>query len=375
MRERRYPRTLVLLSSRLQGRGGRETVIAAVVKELVQRGHDAMVAMLGPSDHPQWEASLPAVRVGPLRQGWDAPRQDIHRVLSFVRAVLREQRPDVVLVTEPVGALLVSAATPFAVPRVRPALASWLHGDPRGCRHAWALRLCDGHLALSAGAGEFLRARFRRPSYVVYNPVEVPEQGCPRPEAGDQVKFLYVGRIDPGKGVERILRALGQVRDAHWTLQVVGDGTLRQECVELTCALGISPRVTWSGWARDPWAEVVSASALLLASDSEGFPMVLLEALARGIPLVALDCDFGPREIIEPGANGWLVPKGDDKGLAALLGDLSGGRLNLPCSEEVCRTVERFRTEAVVTRVQEGLVEICRMRYRGATSADPSHDA
>lgn len=334
-------------------------MIPVVVTELARRGHHVVVAVLGPSDHAGWDVAMPAVRVGPLPQGWEALRGSIPRVLGFVVGLLHKERPQIVIVTEPVGAVLASVARLLVSPWSRPSLASWVHGDPRACRHAWALRFCDGDLALSAGAASVLRSRFGRESWVVYNPVEIPARACPRPRADQPPEFLYIGRIDPGKGLDRILRALARVGNAPWRLQVVGDGALRRQASDLASLLGIAPRITWTGWVANPWAEVASASALLLASDSEGFPTVLLEAIARGVPLISMDCDFGPREIIEPGANGWLVAKGDEQGLATILGDLCAGRRNLPSAKDVLRTAERFRVESVVTRVQDGLIEIC----------------
>jgi UDP-D-galactose:(glucosyl)LPS alpha-1,6-D-galactosyltransferase len=106
----------------------------------------------------------------------------------------------------------------------------------------------------------------------------------------------------------------------------------------------------------DPWQVVTSASALLLSSRLEGFPVVLLEALAHGVPIIAMDCPFGPREIVLDGINGWLVPDGDIGGMAKAIEDICSGRYVVPSAEAVRATAARFATGAVIGRMLDARV-------------------
>jgi UDP-D-galactose:(glucosyl)LPS alpha-1,6-D-galactosyltransferase len=87
----------------------------------------------------------------------------------------------------------------------------------------------------------------------------------------------------------------------------------------LAIALNISDRVIWHGWLDNPWDEIHEATALVLTSDYEGLPMVIGEAMTRGVPVISTDCPTGPADYIEQGVNGWLIPTGDQSMLLEAL--------------------------------------------------------
>jgi glycosyltransferase involved in cell wall biosynthesis len=73
------------------------------------------------------------------------------------------------------------------------------------------------------------------------------------------------------------------------------------------------------GFVRNPWAWIARASAFVLSSRWEGFGSILVEAMACGTPVVAADCDYGPREIVQDGETGLLARAGDAESLAAAI--------------------------------------------------------
>lgn len=99
-------------------------------------------------------------------------------------------------------------------------------------------------------------------------------------------------------------------------LVIVGNGAFRQELEERAVQLGIAQRVHFVGHQDNPHALIANARAQVLSSRYEGMPMVLLEALAHGKPIVATDCPTGPREILDNGRAGLLVPIGDVDAMA-----------------------------------------------------------
>jgi glycosyltransferase involved in cell wall biosynthesis len=99
-------------------------------------------------------------------------------------------------------------------------------------------------------------------------------------------------------------------------LLIAGEGAERPTLETLATELGVRDRVTMPGHLEDVDAAYAVADLHVLSSRCEGFANVLVEAMAHGTPVVATDCRSGPREILEDGAHGALVPVGDDVALA-----------------------------------------------------------
>ena len=142
--------------------------------------------------------------------------------------------------------------------------------------------------------------------------------------ASEGEALLFVGRLAPVKGLPVLLRALGDVPAARLTL--VGDGPQRGEIETLLHALNLEARVRLLGYQnQDQVAELLRQSrALVLPSFAEGLPVVLMEAMAAGLPVITSQI-AGVPELVRDGETGWLVAPGDQDGLTraieALLGD------------------------------------------------------
>ena len=125
-----------------------------------------------------------------------------------------------------------------------------------------------------------------------------------------------IGRLEPQKGVDVLIRALADVEDA--TLLVVGDGSEREKLEELARAVGVSERVEWKGWSDTPRSYLGMLDVFVLPSRNEGFPLALLEALLAGTAVVATDVG-SVAEAIRNGETGLLVPPEDHVALAGAL--------------------------------------------------------
>lgn len=158
----------------------------------------------------------------------------------------------------------------------------------------------------------------------IYNPLSVPEEIRPTAEAegawgGAGPRILTVGSLKRAKNHALLLRAFARLDRKDARLLILGDGPLRGELQALAADLGIARRLVMPGFALDPWPYYASADLFVLSSDWEGLPMVLIEALAAGLPIVSTDCPSGPREMLDGGRFGTLVPTGDEAGLAAAM--------------------------------------------------------
>jgi glycosyltransferase involved in cell wall biosynthesis len=160
--------------------------------------------------------------------------------------------------------------------------------------------------------------------------------------------ILSVGRLMRFKGLDTLIRAFAQLRhemrvDAR--LMIIGEGGDRGRLEALTRLLDIDRDVCFTGYLSNPCAYMVKSALVVLASHSEGFPGVLAEALTCGVNIVSTDCKSGPREILENGKWGRLVPVGDAGAMAEAMQDA----LRSPLPAEGLRTrATAFTADRVV---------------------------
>ncbi|MFI7704184.1 glycosyltransferase [Nonomuraea sp. NPDC049480] len=188
-----------------------------------------------------------------------------------------------------------------------------------------------------------------------------PVSGGPSPLTAKTV--IAIGRLTKVKGHDLLLRAWEQVSVAHpgWTLRIVGSGADRARLLALAGELRLDS-VELPGPSSDVGAELDEASLFVLSSRREGFPMTILEALSKGVPVVAFDCPHGPREIITHGRDGLLVPPRDVDALATAIGLLVDdererrrmGRAALRTSGQYDRDVIGDRWTALLAELAAG---------------------
>jgi glycosyltransferase involved in cell wall biosynthesis len=143
-------------------------------------------------------------------------------------------------------------------------------------------------------------------------PNGVPEIGGP-PSDVSRPTVLAAGRLTWQKGFDRLIRAFAQVarQEPAWTLNIFGRGPLRDKLNAEILKRGVADNVELHRPVRGLAWEMEQASIFVLSSRWEGFPMILIEAMSKGLPVVAFDCPTGPAEVIEHGRSGFLVPNGD----------------------------------------------------------------
>jgi len=189
----------------------------------------------------------------------------------------------------------------------------------------------DGIIAVSHGVAEDTARLIHWPIeriHVAPNPVVTPELRKlastplehPWFAPGEPPVILGVGRLYPIKNFPILVRAFAKVHTQRpCRLIILGEGNLRGELEVLAGELGIAADVELPGFVANPYAYMSRAGLFVLSSMLEGSPNALTEALAVGTPVVATDCPSGPREILEGGKYGPLVPVGDVDALAAAM--------------------------------------------------------
>jgi len=156
--------------------------------------------------------------------------------------------------------------------------------------------------------------------------------------------ILGVGEICGRKDFETLIRAFATLR--HSTparLIILGRGKRRERLLALAAELGVADDVDLPGFEANPYRFIARADLFALTSRWEGMPVVLIEALALGRRIVSTDCPSGPRELLDHGRLGQLVPVGDDAAVAEAMHEALAGQ---PPVEAMQRAAAAYTIEA-----------------------------
>jgi glycosyltransferase involved in cell wall biosynthesis len=284
---------------------------------------------------------------------WRAIRHNLRRIRAL-RHALRAADPDLAiafLAKINVLTLLASRGLGFPVvvsERNNPkrqrfrGIWSWLR--------EWLYGTAYCVVAPSRGVLESFSGEIRRRGRVIPNPVDLTPAASARRGSG---RLVAVGRLVHQKGFDLLLQAFAEIAPAHpgWTLTIWGEGEERAALEALRASLGLAERVRLPGLTERPGQWVEDADMFVLSSRFEGFPNVIAEAMAAGLPVVAFDCPWGTDEIVRDGEDGLLVPREDVHALAAAMRRLVGDpELRHRLGEAGGRNVRRFGKEAIVAQ-------------------------
>lgn len=316
---------------------------------------DVVVAVAG----GECQEQLPdSVKLVDLATTFDFRTKSLLKFVPKLRQYLKEQQPQVVLSCLPafnfltiLASLGISGKTRFLLAEHALSFDRWLaqeQGDsklPAGFLpklSPWLMRYtyprANKIITVSEGIAGELSQSIGVPAaklQVIYNPVvdESTRTKAKAPlthpwfEPGQPPVFLAVGRLMKQKDYPSLIRAFGQLRQKHSArLLILGEGDLRSQLTKLIHQLDLDDAIAMPGFAANPYAYMSHAAAFVLSSVWETFGVVLVEALACGCPIISTDCDYGPREILERGKYGTLVPVRDIDALAAAMANTLVGK-------------------------------------------------
>ena len=299
----------------------------------------------------------------PLLLGGRPPRW-----AAGIAAYVDRERPAALLAMN----VLAATATTMAASLVHhpPRIVATLHDVLRTRRLRQRARRSYPYANAAVGVSRGVTAELanlpgvsRERIHTVYNPVLSPDlkrkareaAGHPWFDEPDRPVVLAIGRMKKVKDFATLIRAFARLHAGRPArLTVLGDGRLRPHLAALTRRLRIADSVDFPGFVTNPYAFLAKADLFVLSSRHEALPTVLIEAMACGCPVVSTDCPVGPREILEGGRLGTLVPVGDPDALA----DAMARTLDAPPDPDLLRErASFFNVERAVERYEKLLLD------------------
>ncbi|MEE6137256.1 glycosyltransferase [Mycobacterium sp. 050128] len=338
--------SIVISSNRLVY-GGAERQKALLATELDRRGYSVTIVCVQRFG-PLIAEIPPTVRV--VRQPWWAPVIDV------------PEGPTVLITadtnTEAGFATLWRAAGKgrrwLVAPHVPPEQDRPIYSRPLTV----AMRQADGFIVLAQRHWDMLAAQHRLWGRRFVAPNGVARAGDPVPPtrtrtAGEPLHLVMLSRILEHKNPHLLVEALAGLTDMPWQLSIFGDGPDREKLQARTPA-ELRDRVHWRGWVAGPETALADADLLCVPSRSEAFPLVILEAMARSIPVAASAICAVP-EMLDFGKAGFLVDPVSVSGWRERLADILAEPDELPSIGQ--RGYERMHKHYTVEAMTDAYIE------------------
>jgi len=301
-------------------KAGTERVTTIIANEMAVLGHKVYLMSLVDSPKAGFDTHE-SIEIIPLKQGSGNNKKNFIPLVSEIRRTVKKYGFDVLVEADVILRIFtIPACFGLNVPAV-----SWEHFN---FNSNLGLKLRDYARVLAARHSKYIvtLTETDRKSYLanlkckakviaIENPlVFYPEEYT---DCSKKV-VLTVGRLNYQKGYDNLLDAWRMVHKKHpdWTLRIAGTGELEQQLKDQAKDLEIDKSVKFLGQISNVAEEYKNSSIYAMSSRFEGFPMVLLEAMSFGLPVVSFDCPTGPGDMIKDGEDGILAKPGDLRGLA-----------------------------------------------------------
>lgn len=299
---------IVYVIEKMSGKGGMERIITDKMNYLVRHtAHEVVLLLLWHDESPLAYPLDDRVRV----ERMDIPFQHKLRALFSFRKTIRKLNPDITVYTWVMGAFLAAFSgwkgkSIYEAHRARPTM-----------KHQWIVSLMERRVDTVVALTQQDANDYPHAKRVVLIP-NFTSLHVEKPSDCSSRHCLSVGRLVDVKDFSRLLDIWKLVSEKHpeWYLDIVGEGPEREALLQKIERLNLSSSVTLHEATNDVIPYYINSSIYLMTSRFEGLGIVLIEAQTCGLPIVSLDCDYGPRHIIEDSVTGRLIPYNDNKAMA-----------------------------------------------------------
>ena len=307
---------IVYVIEKMSGIGGMERIITDKMNYLVNHtGHEVVLLLLWQDEKPIAYPLDEKVKIVRL----NVPQRSCNflKVLYAFRKTVREINPDITIYTWVMGAFLAAFSgwkgkSIYEAHRARPTM-----------KHQWIVSLMEQKVDAIVTLTRQDTKDYPHAKCVTLIP-NFTSLHLETPSDCTEKRCVSIGRMIDVKNFSRLLDIWKLVSEKHsdWHLDIVGEGPEKEALLQKITRLNLSGNVTLHKATKDVVQYYVNSSIYLMTSRFEGLPMVLIEAQTCGLPIVSLDCDYGPRHIIEDGVNGKLIPYNDDEAMANAICEL-----------------------------------------------------
>lgn len=347
---------IVFLLPFLEGRGGLETVMNLVIPMIESDDIQVKLFMLGKEEqhNKEWLEGVD------YSYSMCTHKSKKIRALVYITALIKylyKEKPDIVICTNSLTCSMGYIARKITFGKYP--IVSWCHNSLTDSYVKKNIIQADFHLAIATGIKEQLYQLGANKSniYIIFNPCKPVNKQLAR--SIGKKKFAYCGRIvfDHEKKLKDILDAFSPIED-DFELHIVGDGKDMQITQNYASHLKIYPKIIWHGWQKYPWEQFTDLTAMIMASEHEGFGMSLVEAASRGVYTISSNCPVGPADIIIQGVNGTLFEVGDVNALTNHIKEIINDEVELPEQSLIRASVEKFYPENYYKNFKKSLISI-----------------
>lgn len=318
-------KNICFLIGNLNSSGGTERVTSLIASALVQRHYNILILSLVDGSNPFFylDKHIQTHTLYPKKLSF---KKNFVGTVWKLRQFIKHHNVDTLVVVDSISCLFtIPASIGLDIKHL-----CWEHFNfknnnglrLRDISRVWAARYCDYVVTLTERDKSLWQQGL--------NKIKANIIAIPNPTAYENIEHtprleykvvLALGHLTQVKGFDLLIQAWSQVcRDNNdWTLCLLGSGEEEEALKNQAKSLGIMDRINFVAATKNVEQYYRACAFYCLSSRFEGFPMVLLEAQAFGLPIISFDCETGPSEVVVDNINGWLVENGNVEALSERL--------------------------------------------------------
>ena len=320
-------------------KGGAERVISILANEFINNNEVTILTLMNMKDSYELSPNIKRIRVdkndsyslNPLKKV--LKKLSIARLVKFKKEIINEH-PDVIISFLPEPSLRLMFVRKFSKKLQKMPVIISIRNDPNIeyksliIKHLmkYLYKSVDGMVFQTTDAKAYFDdiINFKN-TEIIANPINDEFLNGLNQKVIKYNRIVTVGRLEPQKNHKLLIDVFARVIKKYpdYTLEIYGEGSLRDELSKLINNLGVQNNVKLCGQVDDVKEKLLSSKIFVLSSDYEGMPNALMEAMALGLPCISTNCPCGgPKELIDNGKSGLLIPVNDKDALYKSIIDL-----------------------------------------------------